>query len=147
MSEATRDLLGETMSCHHIDDLVIVVHVPALAPSDAEWEAYVRWCTELLKKYDKLKVLVIAGEQPPTTKQRSLYNKEFSTNSVSIAVLIRNRATLVIVKVFAWFIKNIKAFDQNDLAGALKYLDVAPSAAITETIRRFGSAVGKSASA
>jgi hypothetical protein len=147
MSEATRDLLGETMSCHHIDDLVIVVHVLALAPSDADWEAYVRWCTQLLKKYDKLKVLVIAGDQPPTAKQRSLYNKEFNANSVSIAVLIRNRATLAIVKVFAWFIKNIKAFDQNDLGGALKYLGVAPSTEISQTIRRFGSGAGKSASA
>ena len=147
MIDVPRDLLGETMSCHHIDDLVIVVHVVALAPSDADWEAYVRWCTQLLKHYDRLKVLVLAGDHPPTAKQRSLYNKEFGANSVSIAVLIRHRATLAIVKVFAWFIKNIRAFDQHDLAGALKYLGVASSADITETIRRFGSNFGKSASA
>jgi hypothetical protein len=146
MTGTTRDLLGETMSCRHIEDLVIVVHVPTVAPSDADWEAYLRWAAQLLKKYDKLKVLVVAGDHPPTAKQRSLYNKEFGAQSMSIAVLIRQRATLAIVKVFAWFVKNIRAFDQNDVAGALDYLGVAPSSEITETIRKLGASGSKSAS-
>lgn len=147
MTDATRDLLGETMACHHIGDLVICVHVPELAPSEQEWEAFVGWTSRLVKKYGTLKILVIAGDQPPTSKQRSLFNKEFSANSVRIAVLIRSRAMLGIVKIFAWFIKDIAAFDRHDLAGALSYLGVAPSDEINQAMRRCGFIIGKSASA
>lgn len=122
------------MSCRHIDDLAIVVHQPHLQPSDADWQAYVHWCKALLETYPALKVLVVTGEKPPTAAQRSYYNKELPGDRIRIAVLVTGRPILLIVKVFAWFVRNIDAFDSQDLTGALNYLGVAPTPAIKDTI-------------
>jgi hypothetical protein len=70
-----RDLPGLTFACRRIDDLVIVVHEMNVAPSDTEWERYVSWCTLSSKAFRPIKLLVIAGNQAPTSKQRSLYNE------------------------------------------------------------------------
>jgi len=139
-SEASRDLLGSTMSCRHFDDLVVVVHQEELPPSDTDWEGYVAWCKELLERHDSLKVLVVAGEKSPTAAQRSLYNREISGDRVRVAVLIAGRHVLVIVKVFAWFVRNIEAFDKDELPAALRYLGVPPNPAIAATIGEFRGA-------
>ena len=133
-NETSRDLIGTTMSCRHIDDLLIVVHQPELLPSDTEWQSYVRWCKALLQQYPSLKVLVVAGEKPPTAAHRSLYNQEIPGDRVRIAVLVTGRPALLVVKVFAWFVRNIQAFDRQDLPGALKYLGVVSTPAIKDTI-------------
>jgi len=147
MTDVARELTGDTMSCQRIEDLVIVVHAPDVAPSDDDWETYVRWCTALLRTYSQVKVLVISGNYAPTSKQRSYYNREIEPGRVTIAVMLRSRALLSVVKVFAWFVKNVSAFDQDDLAGALRYLGVAPSPEIRDTIRRLRTSFGTSATA
>jgi hypothetical protein len=142
-NEPSRDLIGSTMSCRRIDDLLIVVHQRHLLPSDTDWQNYVHWCKALLEKYPSLKVLVVAGEKPPTASHRSYYNQEIPGDRVRIAVLITGRHVLVIVKVFAWFVRSIEAFDSKDLRGALKYLGVASTPAIDDTIRDLVSAPPK----
>jgi hypothetical protein len=127
-----------------MDDLVIVVHQPHLLPSDSEWQAFVQWCKALLQEYPELKILVVSGEKPPTASQRSYYNKETPGERVRIAVLVTGRPILMVVKVFAWFVRNIEAFDSGDLPGALKYLGVIPTPAIKDTIREL---LGPSATA
>jgi hypothetical protein len=129
-----RDLLGKTMSCRQIDDLVIVVHDPQLAPDDAEWERYVKWCSGLLTRYPALKVLVLSGDKAPSAPQRSLYNREIAGERVHIAVLMTNRAVIMIVKIFAWFVGNIRAFEKDDLAGACAYLGIKPSDEIRKAL-------------
>jgi hypothetical protein len=131
------------MSCRHYDDLLIVVHQEALQPSDEDWEGYVAWCKLLLAQYRTLKVLVIAGDQSPTAKQRSLYNQEIAGESVRVAVLIAGRHVLVIVKIFAWFVRNIEAFDADELPAALRYLEAAPNPAIASTIMEFRGSPAK----
>jgi hypothetical protein len=136
-SEPSRDLTGTTMSCRHFDDLVIVVHQENLEPSDHDWAGYVAWCKGLLQSHHTLKVLVVAGAKSPTSKQRSLYNQEIPGERVRIAVLITGRHVLVIVKIFAWFVGNIQAFDRNELQAALRYLRVEENPAIASTIAEF----------
>jgi hypothetical protein len=143
MTATTAELIGETFSCGQIDDLVIFVHQKDVPPSDEEWERHLKWYVGLLKTYKRLKVLVVSGDHAPTSKQRSLLNREISPDSLRIAVLASNAATLMAIKVVAWFVSNIAAFEKNDLKGALHYLDVAPSPAIGDTIRRFGSSSRK----
>jgi hypothetical protein len=131
------------MSCRHFDDLVVVVHQEELQPSDTDWEGYVAWCKALLERHASLKVLVVAGEKSPTAKQRSVYNQEISGDRVRVAVLITGRHVLVIVKIFAWFVRNIEAFDKDELPAALRYLDVPSSPAIAATISEFRGRVAK----
>jgi len=142
-SEPRRELLGNTMSCRRFDDLVVVVHQEELQPSDTDWEGYVGWCKELLEQHDTLKVLVVAGEKSPTAKQRSVYNQEVPGDRVRVAVLITGRHVLVIVKIFAWFVRNIEAFDKDELPAALRYLGVPPNPAIAGTIGEFRGAAAK----
>jgi hypothetical protein len=138
-----RDLPGQTISCRRIDDLVVVVHNVNAAPSDEEWDRYVKWSTELVKAYRPLKVLVVAGNHAPTSRQRSVYSKEIASDSVRIALLMQSPALLVVVKVFSWLIANIRAFDKNDIEPALAYLGVTPTREVRETIRQLGASAGK----
>ncbi len=141
--ELSRDMMGTTMSCRHLDEVVLVVHQEDLQPSDHDWEAYVAWCKGLLDRHGTLKVLVVAGEKSPTAKQRSFYNQEIPGDRVRVAVLITGRHVLVIVKVFAWFVRNIEAFDRKELPAALRYLGVEPSPAIEGTIAEFRAKTAK----
>ncbi len=131
------------MSLRRLDDLLILVHDVRLAPSDAEWERYIKWCTELLKSHRELKVLVIAGDVPPSSKQRSLYNKEIGQENVRLAIVVRSPAVLAVVKVFSWFVKHIKPFSENDIESALAYLGVTPSREIREAIEQLRSSFTK----
>jgi hypothetical protein len=132
----SREFIGTTLACRKLDDLVVVVHRNNLPPTDADWDSYVAWCKAHIAAQGRLKVLVYSNPHPPNAKQRSAYNKEISGDSVRVAVLLTGRHLVAIVKVFSWFIK-INAFEQNDIAGALKFLEVPSSPAITDTIAEF----------
>jgi hypothetical protein len=125
------------MSCRRLNELSIVVHERDLQPSDADWESYVGWCKPLLDRYELLKVLVVAGKRSPTAKQRDLYTGEIPGERVRAAVLIDDPHGLVIVKSFAWFVRNIEAFDQDELPAALRYLGVSSDPAVARTIAEF----------
>jgi hypothetical protein len=128
------------MSCRYVDDVVLVVHREHLQPADDEWEKYVHWCKALLSKYGTLNVLVIAGDKPPTSKQRSVYNQEIPGDKLRIAVLVTARHVLLIVNIFGWFVRNIKGFDRNDLPAAARYLGIELTPAIENAIRELGGA-------
>jgi hypothetical protein len=146
LSEPGRDLIGLTMSCRHVDDVVLVVHKQPLHPADDEWEKYVHWCKALLSKYGTLNVLVIAGDKPPTSKQRSVYNQEIPGDKLRIAVLVTARHVLLIVNIFGWFVRNIKGFDRHDLPAAARYLEIEVTPAIENAILELGgSAAGATA--
>jgi hypothetical protein len=140
LSETNRDLMGRTMSCRYVDDLLLVVHAEHLQPADDEWEKYVHWCKALLAKHGALKVLVVAGDKPPTSKQRSVYNQEIPGDKLRIAVLVTGRHVLLIVNIFSWFVRNIKGFDRHDLPAAARYLGIEVTPTIENSIRELGSA-------
>jgi hypothetical protein len=133
---SSREFIGATLACRKLDDVVVVVHRNNLAPTDADWDGYVAWCKAQINAHGKLKVLVYSNQHAPSAKQRSAYNKEIVGDSVRVAVLLTGRHLVAIVKVFSWFIK-INAFEQNDLVGALKFLEVPSDPAITDTIAEF----------
>ena len=136
---SAREFVGRTLAVREVGELVVVVHRENFPPSDADWEGYVAWCKALLRERGTLKVLVFTNQHGPSARQRSVYNKEIASDAVRVAVLMAGRHLVAIVKVFSWFIK-INAFEKHDLAGALKYLDVEPSSAITETVAEFAGA-------
>ncbi len=140
MPEVTStEILGETLSCCYDGGLVIVAHAINVPPSDVEWEAYVRWAAALCRVHGKLKVLVLPGNHSPSSRQRSLYNSEIGADSVEIAVLIRQPGMLPIIKIFAWFIRSIKAFGRDDLPGALDYLGITAHPERLKRIRSFAA--------
>jgi hypothetical protein len=127
------------MSCRHLDELVIVVHNPTLEPSDHEWENYVAWSKRILAQHGKLRVLVLAGAKAPTSKQRSHYNQEIAGDGVRIAILLTDKRLLAVVKVFSWFLRNVKPFETHDVAGAAAYLEVAHAEAIDVALAELSS--------
>jgi uncharacterized small protein (DUF1192 family) len=105
-----------------VGNLLIAVHSENNM-SDEE----ARVCNEALRglDLDRLRVLVCTeGGGATATQRRALVDayggREPKTAIVSASWLVRGPATAL-----SWFNKNLKAFSNDDIEGALRYLDIA----------------------
>jgi hypothetical protein len=98
-------------------------------PSDAEWDAYIAALEACLKKNDhKVNIIVITRGGAPTPAQRHTLNettaRHNSSSASKVAVLTSSAIARGVVTALSWFSPVYKAFAEDDLDGAVDFLDV-----------------------
>lgn len=107
---------------HH--NYMVVVH-SARAPSDAEWDAYLRDASEWLPEIQGALIMTDGGG--PTSSQRRSLKKlfeEHTRHSAFFAVISSSLLARGIVLAINLFNPYIRAFRPEDLDQALKFLRV-----------------------
>ncbi|MGK4002653.1 hypothetical protein WMF31_08520 [Sorangium sp. So ce1036] len=117
-----------TMLFDTTEHLLIAVHGRE-PPSDDEWEAYMR--TVFDRPATCSKTLVVTAGGGPNAKQRAAINEFVSKNTLTVAICTDALLVRQIGIALSWFNPRVRSFRGNDIAAALRYLDVTgPEAAL-----------------
>lgn len=110
--------------------LTILVHSDAPV-TDAEWSAYLDGFVPMVESgdLDRACTLVVSiSGQAPTASQRKLASDALQGASVPTAVMTGAWMARAAVTAMSWFNPSIRAFEVDDLPGALAYLQVGDGA-------------------
>jgi hypothetical protein len=108
--------------------LVILVHGP-VAPSNADWEAYLDALAALKSKTDTIEdagLLVVTDGANPSASQREAMNTRFPIK-IRVAVVTASVVARGAVTIVSWFNPLIRAFTPTEFGDALRYLGVDPA--------------------
>lgn len=136
---------GKTICAELIDDLVVVVHRPNTAPDPAEWSRYCEQVRSAWQRAEGMRTLVftrgLAGA--PSAKQRTEYNKAIVSADHCVAI-VHDGSPLVhaALTAMSWFNPKVRAFHQQALADALRYLGLTPTPSLLSAIERMERHMG-----
>lgn len=145
VTRVSDELILPTFAVRLLDRLIVWVGRPGVHITDVDWNRYIEWIQALLLKAPELSVLVTSGTPPPTSAQRSLFNREIKFESVRIAVLISDPKLVAVVRVMSWFMKSAEPFRSHELQKALAHLGESDVARVRTTIRELGGVLSKAA--
>ncbi|WP_437671653.1 hypothetical protein [Sorangium sp. So ce131] len=98
-------------------------------PNDEDWEAYMQTVFALPASCSK--TLVVTAGGGPNAKQRASINEFVSKHTLTVAICTDALLVRQISTALSWFNPRVRSFRGNDIAAALRYLDVGgPEAAL-----------------
>jgi len=115
------NMLHKTME----GDVVLAVH-NQLAPSDAEWAAFIADIATIAeqKGIDKIRHLIITEGGSPSSAQRKQINDALAGQSTRVAVVTDSRLARMATTAISWFNRGIVAFSPDKLEAAFHHLEI-----------------------
>jgi hypothetical protein len=124
---------GRTLRYASVDDIFLIVHAH-VDPDPTEWNLLMEQSRASVRRYRRC--LVSSADSKLTAKQRNDLGEFVKTNECNVAVLVDSALTRGMVTALGWVTGRYRAFNSDDVEGAVAYLEseVAP-AKIREEIR------------
>ncbi|XXX74204.1 hypothetical protein WMF30_41830 [Sorangium sp. So ce134] len=117
-----------TMLFDTTEHVLIAVHGRE-PPNDEDWELYMQ--TVLALPPTCSKTLVVTAGGGPNAKQRASINDFVSNHTLTVAICTDALLVRQITIALSWFNPRVRSFRGNDIAAALRYLEVGgPEAAM-----------------
>lgn len=141
MADIPEQLVLSTFSARRLGSLIVYVANGDAEIADGDWERYVKWLQAIQLEEGELRVLTAAGGRAPSSKQRSLLDRELNTERLRVAVMLSNPKLVAVVRAFSWFIKGITPFKAHELDKALAFLNETDTSRVRSAIRDLGGQV------
>ncbi|WP_438015176.1 hypothetical protein WMF18_30415 [Sorangium sp. So ce315] len=117
-----------TMLFDTTEHVLIAVHGRE-PPSDEDWDSYMQTVVSLPATCSK--TLVVTAGGGPNAKQRASVNEFVSKHTLTVAICTDTLLVRQISTALSWFNPRVRSFRGNDIAAALRYLEVSgPEAAL-----------------
>jgi hypothetical protein len=104
-----------------VDSTTLVLRHLDIAPADDEWSEF---CADLRSLPLERMLVYAPGGATPSTRQRSAVVDAFKSkpNGCLTAVLTNSKLTRGAAIAIHWFVPTVRAFDDTDLQGALRFI-------------------------
>jgi hypothetical protein len=110
-----------------LDDEIFLLVIGRDDPTDAEWNAWLAFVAARPVRPRARVIVHSAGGGPDATQRSALAGTMKERPKTRVAVLVDSAVGRGIVTALGWLYGNFTAFDTPDIAGALSYLDLAPT--------------------
>lgn len=118
--------MARTLAFKVLPHCVVVVG-SAVAPNDADWQAYIDGCRPLVDKPTVPPFLIVTDGGSPSPTQRKMVYDIVKDKVIRQAVITPSKLTVGIITAISWFNKGIKAFAPDKLDAAFEYLEIDPT--------------------